>query len=583
MIVSSFNVRGLGGVLKRKRIRDMVRSNQIEFLAIQETKLEEISEAMCFGLWGSNDCEWVHLPSEGRSGGILSIWSKSNNSLIFSFKGEGFVGVHLEWGFLKTICFVVNVYSKCDIASKRNLWSNLINFKRGLGDGGWCVVGDFNVVVSVEERVGTNVSEVRVMSTEVLEFRKFVEELEVVDLPIVGRLFTWCHASGCAMSRIDRILISDEWAHRWGNVSLWSLPRDVSDHCPLILKYSHDDWGPKPFRFNNFWLENKKFIEIVESFWTSHRVEGWMGFALKEKLKLLKPILKDWHKKEFGGLEARIEDVVVDIKDHDAKGELVGLSSQEVESRKEKFVSLYKLLKCKEAIVFQRSRSKWLKEGDANTKFFHGSVKKRSKTNSIPAVMVDDKWMDSPTQVKAAVSSFFTNHVSSTPIARPKLDGVVFSRLTEEENLDLIAPFSLEDIEEVVRCSDENKSLGPNGFNFAFIKKFWEILKGDLRTLFDQFHGNSCLPRSFLSYFVTLIPKVSSPSTLSEFRPISLLGCLYKLIAKELTKRLASRDGRQTQTRGPHPNPSQRAKTRVDWVWVRVQAHPIFQARVWDH
>jgi hypothetical protein len=42
-----------------------------------------------------------------------------------------------------------------------------------------------------------------------------------------------------------------------------------------------------------------------------------------------------------------------------------------------------------------------------------------------------------------------------------------------------------------------------------------------------------------LSYFVTLIPKVNSPFGLGDFRPISLLGCLYKLIAKVLAARLA--------------------------------------------
>ncbi|MCH80431.1 LINE-1 reverse transcriptase like [Trifolium medium] len=57
--------------------------------------------------------------------------------------------------------------------------------------------------------------------------------------------------------------------------------------------------------------------------------------------------------------------------------------------------------------------------------------------------------------------------------------------------------------------------------------------------MFDQFQGNSCLPKSFLSYFVTLIPKVNSPFSISDFRPISLLGCLYKLITKVLAKRLA--------------------------------------------
>jgi hypothetical protein len=73
-----------------------------------------------------------------------------------------------------------------------------------------------------------------------------------------------------------------------------------------------------------------------------------MGFVLKEKLKLLKPILREWHKEEFGGLETRIEELLVDIKDLDVRGELVGLSNQEVESRKEKFVSLWKLMRSKE-------------------------------------------------------------------------------------------------------------------------------------------------------------------------------------------------------------------------------------------
>jgi hypothetical protein len=57
--------------------------------------------------------------------------------------------------------------------------------------------------------------------------------------------------------------------------------------------------------------------------------------------------------------------------------------------------------------------------------------------------------------------------------------------------------------------------------------------------MFDQFHGNSILPKSFLSYFVVLIPKVNSPFGLGDYRPISLLGCLYKLIAKVLAARMA--------------------------------------------
>jgi hypothetical protein len=49
----------------------------------------------------------------------------------------------------------------------------------------------------------------------------------------------------------------------------------------------------------------------------------------------------------------------------------------------------------------------------------------------------------------------------------------------------------------VVRCSDGNKCPGLDVFNFAFLKKFWGILKGDFRILFDQFDDNSSFPKSY--------------------------------------------------------------------------------------
>ncbi|PNX61140.1 cysteine-rich receptor-like protein kinase, partial [Trifolium pratense] len=59
----------------------------------------------------------------------------------------------------------------------------------------------------------------------------------------------------------------------------------------------------------------------------------------------------------------------------------------------------------------------------------------------------------------------------------------------------------------VVRECDGNKSPGPDGFNFSFVKAFWNLLKGEVNIMFDQFHRNASLPKSFSSYFVALIPK----------------------------------------------------------------------------
>jgi hypothetical protein len=166
------------------------------------------------------------------------------------------------------------------------------------------------------------------------------------------------------MSRIDRFIVSEEWLNDWGVCSLWVLPRDISDHCPLILKKDNLDWGPRPFRFNNYWLEHKDYKKVVEETWRNQSINGWMGHVLKEKLKSLKYRLKEWSKEEFGGMETQILSLIEEIHALDGKSENVGLSDREVECRKGKFCDLWNLLKYKEASLFQRSRSKWLCEGE---------------------------------------------------------------------------------------------------------------------------------------------------------------------------------------------------------------------------
>jgi len=136
--------------VKKKVIKELVYAQKVDFLAIQESKLEVVTDSLCHSLWGNEDCDWALLPSVGNSGGIISIWRKSDSNLLFSFVGEGFVGVCLEWGRSRERCMVVNIYSKCDLAAKQRLWEKLVLLKNTFGDGAWCMVGDFNAVSHVD-------------------------------------------------------------------------------------------------------------------------------------------------------------------------------------------------------------------------------------------------------------------------------------------------------------------------------------------------------------------------------------------------------------------------------------------------
>jgi len=180
---------------------------------------------------------------------------------------------------------------------------------------------------------------------------------------------------------------------------------------------------------------------------------------------------------------------------------------------------------------------RWLREGDVNSGFFHASIKMRRRRNSILALKVGDRWVESVQDIRAEVVNFFKSHFSDSEVDRPTLDGVQLNSISDEDAKGLTIPFREEEITGVVLSADGLKCPGPDGFNFSFYKRFWNLLKREVGTMFNQFYHS--VPRSFSSYFVTLIPKVSSPSSLSDSCPISLLGSLYKLVAKVLAGRLA--------------------------------------------
>lgn len=160
-------------------------------------------------------------------------------------------------------------------------------------------------------------------------------------------------------------------------------------------------------------------------------------------------------------------------------------------------------------------------------------MKARVSGNCIRDLKVNGDCAQTPVEVRRPVVEYFTNQVMQDGGEHPRLDGVRFKKITEVVNVSLVEPFTRIEIEEVMKESDGNKSLGPNSFNFAFIKSLVKIM-------FDQFHANEVILKSLLAYFVTLIPKVSSLMSSKEFRSISLLGSLYKLLAKVLARRLAN-------------------------------------------
>ena len=152
--------------------------------------------------------------------------------------------------------------------------------------------------------------------------------------------------------------------------------------------------------------------------------------------------------------------------------------------------------------------------------------------------MLDGQWIDEPQKVKEEVRAFFSQRFQEADYCRPRLDGINFQTINQHQNNILVASFREEEVRQAIWDCGSERCLGPDGFNFKFIKKFWHLFKPDVLRFLDEFHANDVFPRGCNASFLALIPKVSDPQILNDYWPISLIGCMYKIVAKLLTKRL---------------------------------------------
>ena len=130
-------------------------------------------------------------------------------------------------------------------------------------------------------------------------FADFIEEMGLRDLPMVGRSFTWASSEReSKWSRLDRFLIKEELLEKF-KWKQWGLSQMLSDHCLVLLSGEEKDWGPKPFRVLDIWINQGSFKEIVRNVWSQSNAQGWKGYVIVKKMQALKQKIKEWNKNEF--------------------------------------------------------------------------------------------------------------------------------------------------------------------------------------------------------------------------------------------------------------------------------------------
>ncbi|CAM8993758.1 unnamed protein product [Rhodiola kirilowii] len=401
MQIISWNVRGVNGAKKQKMIRRLKQQHQLDMLFLQETKIAKLEEKTVSLLWGKEQVHWSSLDSVGRSGGLLTMWSPEFFQLSAEIKGRGFIHVRgkVSVGAQETEMNFINVYAPSTEKDKLLLWEELMEVRNSNG-GGWIIGGDFNAVIHEEERRGSTFN-----CKEADQFFEFIQAMGVMDMPLIGRKFTWSNKLGA--SRLDRFLVSPDMVSLCPNLKQWGLSKDLSDHAAIALKEEAKNWGMKPFRFINAWLEHPGLGKLIKETWSQPGEVGWKGYIIQRKLAKIRRRLGAWNKMAFGNVGEKLKETKLELEKMDKLQEQRILSPEEQLRRVALRTRIWHLESQEERIWRQKSRVNWMRSGDQNTRFFHRMATWRSKKNSIESLVFEGRRVDEPGELKSEIRRFF--------------------------------------------------------------------------------------------------------------------------------------------------------------------------------
>ncbi|PWA67398.1 RNA-directed DNA polymerase, eukaryota, Reverse transcriptase zinc-binding domain protein [Artemisia annua] len=216
----------------------------VHFLGIQESKLTRLELFRLKSMSGNYSFDYACSLARGRSGGITSIWDPAM--------------------FIKT-----------------NIWC----------DDHFVIVPDLNEVRDEFERYSSTFSR-----SEADCFNSFIEVTNLVEMPMGGRRFTWMNKSGTKMSKLDRFILSESILNETQDLKATVLERGKSDHNPIFLHVEKSDYGPYPFKFFHSWLKWPDFDPLIKKIIEdSSTITTTPGSRLKNRLKMLKEKIKEWH------------------------------------------------------------------------------------------------------------------------------------------------------------------------------------------------------------------------------------------------------------------------------------------------
>ncbi|GJT54285.1 RNA-directed DNA polymerase, eukaryota, reverse transcriptase zinc-binding domain protein [Tanacetum coccineum] len=289
-----------------------------------------------------------------------------------------------------------------DSLAKSSLWNRIADFMNH-HNGKFILFGDMNTVRHENEMSGSLFSRI-----EAEHFNSFIDSTSLIDLPIGGRYFTWMNKVGTKLRKLDRFLISEGITEDIPDIKITTIDRMWSDHSLILFHVKKADFGPSPFKFYNTWLNRDGFDDLIKSTWASMDTSnGHRNFKSHEKLRGLKTAIKKWQADVRKNDRSQKHGILSEIKDIKKKIDDGSTSTSDREKRIKLLQDIDKLENLEALNLIQKAHIKWDIEGDENSKFFHGMINNKRRSQAITGILHYGVWISEPPLIKEVFLNYY--------------------------------------------------------------------------------------------------------------------------------------------------------------------------------
>ncbi|KAL8118653.1 hypothetical protein AgCh_016247 [Apium graveolens] len=365
-------------------------------------------------------------------------------------------------------------------------------------------------------------------------FGEVIRDCELVDLGFVGEKYTWEKSRGKAnwvQERLDRGLATQQWRNLFPLAEVRVLEVATSDHLPLYLQLNKQVYVPrrKRFQFENIWIKEKDCFNLVKDSW-----EHTAGKPILEKMSYCALRLEEWG----GGISHEFNQQLLEcrknLRKFRARRDVPGI--QTYNAVRWEYLNL---LERKEVYWKQRVKQMWLQHGDQNTKFYHQFASARKTNNGFKRIKdAGGKWKETEEEIQGVITNYYAEVFQTLGLNGKLSDREIVNQVTEDENANLVAKITYEEVRSAVFSMHPDKSPGQDGLNPAFFQTYWCIVGTDVVQFCQHFLSTGELPSGIYQTLVCLIPKVKEPQAMTDLRPISLCNVLVRILSKVMANRL---------------------------------------------